>query len=324
MLAIVIFCGCKKAFNLNQPKQDPIAVFEELWSFMDKHYPMFAFKGVDWDKIHQQYKSRVKPEMTEAQLFALLNQMLLNLKDGHVSLMSKTDTATYLGFYKNYPINFNKANITNNYLNNDFKTTGPIIYKKVNNIGYLYYSLFSKNITESDLDKIFAYFNDSKGLIIDVRSNSGGNPQNSDKLFSRLIAQKTLVKYEVIKSGPNHNEFFEPKPFYLSPNGQTYNKPIILLTNRLCFSACNDFALYVSLLPNSQIMGNQTGGGAGLPYNYILANGFKLQYSGTYTVSPKKESIENGIQPNVNIDFEQNDEANGKDIILERAFNALN
>ncbi len=324
MLAMVIFCGCEKAFNLNPPKQDPIAVFEELWSFMDKHYPMFALKGVDWDKIHQQFKSQVKPEMTEAQLFGVLNQMLLNLKDGHVTLFSKKDTATYIDFYKNFPLNFNLNNITTNYLNNDFITTGPIIYKKVNNIGYLYYSSFSKNITESDLDKIFAYLNNTKGLIIDVRSNSGGSPLNADKLFSRFIAQKTLVKYEVIKSGPNHNEFFEPKPFYLSPYGQTYNKPIILLTNRLCFSACNDFALYISLLPNAQIMGNPTGGGAGLPYNYILANGFKLQYSGTYTVYPKKESIENGIQPNRNINFEPQDEANGKDIILETAFDALN
>lgn len=323
IFAMLIFCGCEKAFNLNQPKQDPIAVFEELWSFMDKHYPMFALKGVDWDKIHQQYKSQVKPEMTEVQLFGLLNQMLLNLKDGHVSLISKTDTATYLGFYKNFPLNFNLNNITNNYLNNDFKTTGSIIYKKFNNIGYLYYSSFSKNITDSDLDIIFAYLNDTKGLIIDVRNNSGGNPINAEKLFSRLIPQKTLVKYEVIKSGPGRNSFFEPKPFYISPNGQTFIKPIILLTNRLCFSACNDFALYVSLLPNAQILGNQTGGGAGLPYNYILANGCKLQYSGTYTVSPKNESIENGIQPNVNIDFGSQDEGNGKDPILETAFNTL-
>lgn len=321
LLTLFVLGGCKKTFN--QPQSNPEAVFNELWGFMDKHYPMFAIKEIDWDKTYAQYKNRVKPGMVDAELFSLLNQLLFTLKDGHVTLMSATDTATYLGFYKNYPLNFNLANIKNNYLFNDFKKAGPVMYKIVSNVAYIYYASFAQNISDAELDIFFNDIKATKGLIIDVRNNTGGNPANAEKFFSRLINQKTLVKYEVIKNGPGRNDFFEPKPFYISPNGQTYAKPIILLTNRLCFSTCNDFALYISLLPNAQIMGNPTGGGAGLPYNYILANGWKLQYSATYTLSPKMRNIENGIQPNRTINFEPQDENNGKDIILETAFNTL-
>lgn len=321
MLFMFTLDGCKKEFD--NPQSDSLAVYDELWNFMDKHYSMFSIKEVDWDKTYLKYKSQIKLNMTDAELFGLLNKLLFTLKDGHVSLMNKKDTATYLNFYQDYPINFNFEIVRNNYFNNDFKKAGPIFFKVVNNVGYIYYPSFSRDVSDSDLDELFKNLNETKGLIIDVRNNTGGNSTNSDKLFGRFISEKKLVKYEVFKKGTGRNDFFEPKPYYVMPAGQVYNKPIILLTNRSCFSACNDFALYLSLLPNVQIMGNQTGGGGGIPFNYILANGWKLQYSATYTLSPTMENIENGIKPNYDIDFSPQDEANGKDIIIETAFKSL-
>lgn len=323
MLALFIFNGCKKAFDLDNPKADSIDVYDDLWNFMDKHYAMFSIKGVDWDKTYQQYKTQVKPNMADAELFSVLNKMLLTLKDGHVSLISKKDTSTYLNFYQDYPLNFNFEIVKDNYLNNDFKKVGPIIYKVVENIGYLYYPSFSKDVSDGELDVLFKTLRDTKGLIIDVRGNTGGNAVNADKLFGRFISEKKLMKYEVIKNGTGHNDFYEPQPVYVSPNGETYTKPIVLLTNRLCFSACNDFALYISLLPNAKIMGEQTGGGGGIPYNYVLANGWKIQYSATYTLSPDKQQIENGIQPNLRINITPEDEIQGRDPILETAFKSL-
>lgn len=320
---LVVAPGCEKALNLKDPQSDKVAVFEELWKVMDQHYSMFTFKGVDWNNVHKTYRDQVNDNMTDEQLFQVLAAMLRTLQDGHVVLIAGSDTAYYDGFYRPYPVNFNYDNVVNTYLQNDYQTSGPIIYKTSRDIGYLYYGSFANEITDAQMDKVISDMSGTKGLIVDVRSNTGGSSSNVDKLASRFIAVRTLVKYDLVKSGAGHDDFFDPEPHYLSPAAQFYGRPVIVLTNRMCFSACNDFALYMSGIPNVKLIGDQTGGGGGIPHNYLLSNGWKLQYSATATLSPFKKNIEDGILPYTHIDITQNDELNGRDPILEKAFETL-
>lgn len=322
-ILIFIFSSCEKALTLKSPASDPVAVFDELWNFMNIHYSMFHVKEVNWQQVYNDYRPQVKNGMSDSDLFKLMSSMLYTLKDGHVSLITKKDTATYINFFKAYPINFNYLNVVNTYLKNDFKVSGPIIYKVVDQIGYMYYKSFANTISDSELDVVFNAFKDTKGIIVDVRNNTGGQSINADKLFSRFIAEQKLVKFEVTKKGSGHNEFYEPTPFYISPAGVTYKNKVALLTNRMCFSTCNDFALYMSQLPNVKLIGDQTGGGGGNPNNYVLSNGWKLQYSATYTLSPAKANIENGILPTHKIDISPSDETLGKDPIIQKAFEIL-
>jgi C-terminal processing protease CtpA/Prc len=79
----------------------------------------------------------------------------------------------------------------------------------------------------------------------------------------------------------------------------------------------------MSDIKNVQLYGDQTGGGGAIPLNYILANGWKIQFSASITLSPLKENIENGIMPDMNIFISSINEVNGVDPILERAFLTL-
>jgi len=200
---------------------------------------------------------------------------------------------------------------------------GPVIYKADDDIGYLYYASFAQDISDAEMENVFAAMSSTKGLIIDVRNNSGGKSSNVERLFGRFLNTKKLVRYEMKKKGPGHNDFYDKEPVYLLPVGKFYNKPMVLLTNRSCFSACNDFALYMSYLPNVTIVGDQTGGGGSIPANYLLVNGWKLQYSSTVTLSPDHLPVENGIQPDVVEQITPIQEINGKDPILERAIKIL-
>jgi Peptidase family S41/Tricorn protease C1 domain len=317
---LLAFSSCEKALNLKNTKTNPVAVFDDTWNMMDKHYALFSIKGINWSDSYTEYRARVTNDMTDKALFKVISNMLETLKDGHVTLISPSDTSTYESFYKTYPINFNYKNVINYYLKNDYKISGPAIYKVENNVGYIYYNSFKNDISDEQVDKIFSEMKNTKGLIIDVRNNQGGKSENADKLFKRFISEKKLVKYEVTKKGSAHDDFFDPKPFYLSPTGNYYKNPVCVLTNRSCFSACNDFVLYMSELTNVKLIGDQTGGGGGIPYNYLLPNGWKIQYTATITLSPEKLNIENGIQPTIAIGITPLDESNGKDPILEKAF----
>lgn len=315
--------GCEKALGLKDHDGSAPAIFEELWSTMDAHYSLFPYKNVNWNDIHTLYQSKIRNGMAQQDLFDSLSNMLASLKDGHVTLIAGNDTSTYVGFYRSFPDNFNYHNIIHSYLQDSYSTSGPVIYKVVSGVGYLYYGSFADDITDQQLDKIMSDMAQTKGLIIDVRNNTGGDTKNADKLYQRFITEKTLVKYEVSKKGPGHEEYLEAQPYYLSPAGQHYSAPVVILTNRACFSTCNDFVLYMSALPNARQMGDQTGGGGGIPRDYLLSNGWKLQYTSTVTLSPSKEIVENGIQPDVHIDITPNDISAGKDPILETAYQSL-
>jgi Peptidase family S41/Tricorn protease C1 domain len=316
--------GCEKVLDLKKPASTPVAVFDELWSVMDRNYSLFAIKNIDWKTTYTEYRARVSNDMNDNDLFRVLSTMLETLKDGHVTLSSASQMDSYDNFYKAYAPNFNYVNVINNYLKNVYNTSGPFIYKIVDSIGYIYYGSFENDISEEQLDNLLAEMNQkTKGLIIDVRNNFGGKSINADKLFSRFISEKMLVKYETMKKGPGHDDFFAPEPFFLSPKGQVFAKPVVVLTNRSCFSTCNDFVLFMSELPNVKRYGDQTGGGGGIPHDYLLANGWKIQYTATVTLSPEKINIENGIMPTVNINITPIDDTNGKDPILENAFLVL-
>lgn len=325
LIGMVSLCmsGCDKVLDLKDTRPNPVSVFDESWNLLNQHYALFAIKGVAWDSVYNKYRSQVTSSMTDKALFSLISSMLATLKDGHLTLISLNDTATYENFYKAFPRNFNYNNVLKYYLKNDYLTSGPVIYKIDHNVGYIYYKSFREDINAEQTDKVLKDLADTKGLIFDIRNNSGGKSDNAAAFFKRFINERKLVKYEVSKKGPGHDDFFEPEAYYISPAGNYYSHPICILTNRACFSACNDFALYMSGLSNATIVGDQTGGGGGIPYDYILANGWKIQYTATITLSPKKVSIENGVLPTFKVEITPMDENAGKDPIIEKAFQLL-
>lgn len=323
MLSLMAFSGCEKTLGLKDPALDAPSVYEEAWTVMDQRYALFGIKGVDWKSVHDQYKASVTAGITKQELFRVIDNMLETLADGHVTLMSSFDTATYLGFYELYAKNFNYSNLLNNYLRNDYATIGPIIYKIQDSVGYFYYGSFAAEISDADVNKLFQAMQDTKGLIVDVRNNTGGDPANAERIFRHFLPDKALVRYEAWKSGTAHDALADPSPVYLSPAAPVYRKPVCVLTNRSCYSTCNDFVSYLSGLANVTIVGDQTGGGGSTPESYVMGNGWRLQYSASMTLSADKKPIEGGILPDVAASITWLDEGTGKDPILEAAYGLL-
>jgi Peptidase family S41 len=315
--------GCEKALQLKEPRINSLSVYNDAWQALDKNYALFPVKNVDWDSLYEQGHLQITDDLSDAALFEEISKMTEVLKDGHITLVSAERTFAYQNFYKAYPLNFNFNNIEKNYLKNQYSRNGPVIYKVVDSIAYLYYASFKDNISDTELDAIFSAISTTKGLILDVRNNTGGSLSNVEKLFSRFINTRKLVKYEKKKRGPGHNDFYDKETVYISPSGSYYNKPVILLTNRSCYSACNDFAMYMSYLPNVRIAGDQTGGGGAIPADYLLLNGWKLRYSSSMTLSPDNLPVENGITPDFNIGITTIQEMTGVDPILEKAYELL-
>ena len=177
-----------------------------LKSTIDEQYCFLDYKaeeyGLDWDEVHERYRKDIVSTMTEKDLFYVLGNMLEELKDGHVNLYSGFDVARYWSWYEDYPKNFSDS-IQRIYLGKDYHIASGIKYKVLDdNIGYLYYERFSDAIGDGNLNDMFTELAICKGLIIDIRNNSGGQLTNASKLAARFTNEKILVGYIPHNTGP--------------------------------------------------------------------------------------------------------------------------
>ncbi|SDK38515.1 Tricorn protease C1 domain-containing protein [Catalinimonas alkaloidigena] len=324
LLCIASLTGCEQVLIPTDGDATPVENFEQLWHTVNEKYSFFGFKQVDWDSVYAVYRPQVKNDMNVVELFDVMADMLFTLRDGHVNLRSQFDVSRNFDWYLNAPPNFNYDIVERNYLRDDYRITGPFLNTAIDSVGYVYYGSFSSSVSEFHIDFIVNRFQNAKGLIFDVRNNGGGSLSNVRRIMSRFVKEKTLYAYWIYKSGPGRNEFSEPIPQYIEPEGDyRYEKPVVILTNRQCFSATNDFVLAMSALPNVTIVGDTTGGGGGLPYHGELPNGWTYRFSVTSTLTPEGENVEFGIPPDVRVDIRAADAQRGRDTMLDRAIDLL-
>ena len=321
LLFLTCLSGLTACIREEEYTNDPIGNFDQLWKIIDERYCFLDYKGIDWKKIGERKRKFIEAEMDDRDLFQVLSDMLYELQDGHVNLTS-TDNQTHFDFWLDSPRNFSEATIESNYyLGQNYQQTAGFKYKILNDkVGYIYYEKFSEGIDNNDLDRVFSYFSNCKGLIIDVRQNSGGNATNSAKIASRFTEKKILTGYICHKTGPGHNDFSEPYAIYLEPaKGIRWQKKVAVLTNRHSYSATNDFVNHMRCLPNVTIVGDKTGGGSGMPFSSELPNGWTIRFSASPHFDKNMNHIEWGINPDVKVDINYKDEANGFDTIIEEA-----
>lgn len=324
LLCCLFLCmGCEKGSEYNASPRDN---FEALWRIIDENYCFFEYKDIDWDEVYDRYNLQIKDTMDQYELFDVLADMLAELKDGHTNLISSFDMSRYWAWYEDYPQNFD-ADIQKDYLGTDYRIAGGMKYTilPTDSIGYVYYGSFSNGVGESGLNQIFLYFRNCKGLILDVRENGGGSLAYSDRIASRFLEEKILTGYVQHKTGKGHADFSDPYPLYLSPSEYIrWLRPVVVLTNRHCFSAANDFVQKMHLAPYVLVVGDKTGGGSGFPFMSELPNGWTVRFSASPMLDVKKRHTEFGIDPDVFVNLTSQDVERGKDTLIEMAVRMIN
>lgn len=322
LLVMFLLMACQKTDDYTTDAKEN---FEALWKILDENYCFFSYKGIDWDEVHDRYAQQITDTMGQFALFDVMANMMSELKDGHTNLYSNFDVARYWDWYKDYPPNFYEE-LNDAYLGKDYKIAGGLKYKKManNEIGYVRYSSFSSSIGESNLDYMFYHFKDCQSLIIDIRNNGGGSLTYSERFASRFIKEKQQVGYIVHKTGKGHDDFSEPYPIELEPTTYiSWMRPVVVLTNRHCYSAANDFVQKMRLFPQITIMGDRTGGGSGFPFTSELPNGWTVRFSACPMLDNEKQLTEFGIDPDIFVQITNSDLQEGKDTILEEAIRFL-
>ena len=182
------------------------------------------------------------------------------------------------------------------------------------------YGTFIENIKKYDLNKI-------KGVIFDVRRNSGGNSGFGDKIFSHFISEEVknyFMTYPKVHIPIHSLDGIEDMKLFdhviIAPAKELkIDCPVAVLTSPYSGSATEGFVFLFKYYKRGEIIGLPTAGSTGNPLFSLLKGGgylrVNLNISMYFTCK--------GIEPDIYIDNTVTDLLNGSDPQLQKAVNYL-
>ncbi len=326
LLLVLSLAGLTACVTEDVENNDPQGNFNALWTTLDQHYCFFDYKneeyGLDWNAVRSKYSAMISPEMTTKQLFEVLANMTYELRDGHVNLSASHNVSRYGKWFDDYPMNYSDS-LERKYLgrSEEYQQASGLQYKVLkNNTGYVRCSTFEYSFGDGNLQEMLRYLSTCTKLIVDVRSNGGGMLTSAQKLASLFLNEETTVAYMSHKTGTAHDALSQPEPVKLKPfTGLRWQRDVIVLTNRRTYSAANAFVMYLKGLPHVTVMGDRTGGGAGMPFTSELPNGWSIRFSACPLYDRQMQLTEMGIDPDVKVDITSEDYQRSIDTIIEKA-----
>ena len=210
-IAATIMTACVDQPDYGKHPYDVYANFDALADIVGSRYCFFEEKDIDWDNLCREYRAKITPETSQIDLFFIMADLLDNLKDGHVNLVSEFNTSYYKKWWTDYPQDFDMRTLEEYYLNFGGLQTSGMRYAIMmpDSIGYIYYPSFSTPIGETNLDYVLAILHKTRGLIIDIRDNGGGLLTNVPTLVSRFIDRPVTGGYIRHKTGPGFLRTFQ-------------------------------------------------------------------------------------------------------------------
>ena len=208
-------------------------------------------------------------------------------------------------------------------------------------VGYLRIDGFSGSQSFALLAQAMQRLSATKGLLLDLRKNGGGD-QSGNNIIAQLIkapvtryrTSERMADYILANRPGNHflawtlgNAFADWHDLLVKPKeGSTYvGKPVVALTSPNCFSACDTFAAALKANGLATMVGEGSGGGTGTPLVFDLPNSSnRFRYSVVRGLTAKGDAIEGvGTTPDVVIEPTLSDRGAAKDVQLARALEIL-
>ena len=143
------------------------------------------------------------------------------------------------------------------------------------NIGYIEFNGFASQSQSArkTINSAMQFVSHTDALIIDLRSNFGGNGSTANEIASYFFKTKTYTgrSFNRIENKWT-NGYLENKRTIT--NGLVLNMPVYILTSNRTFSAAEGLAYTLQNIKNAVIIGDTTRGGAHLTRSFSLGNGF--------------------------------------------------
>lgn len=335
VLIIGIILASLSCSTKDEYTYDPYTNYKALWKILDEGYCYFDIKlpaDSSWQDMYDKHYAKLNPKMSSDSLFRVLCDLTAELKDGHVNISTVFDFGRYWAWHEDHPSNLS-IDLRKEYLGTNYAIAGGLKYKYLEpknpskaRIGYILCESFSSGPNNGNVDASLSRLRDCEALIVDIRGNGGGNITLAENFARHFMEKPMKTGYIRHKTGPGHQDFSAPLQLNLDTlqYGVRWLRPVVLLSNRQVYSAANDFCMLMKEMPYVTMMGDQSGGGAGIPVSSELPTGWGVRYSSSRMTDFEDKDVEFGIAPHYKVMLSGEDLSNGEDTLIEEAVRYIN
>jgi hypothetical protein len=335
--SVCILSSCSLFIFEDVPSNTRLNTFNYFIEQIEHNYSGKDVRVVSWDSLLRIYRPKITNQSSDSQLIEVMQAMILPFGDQHLSF--NTSTRFYNPSYnKLYPKtdsfpNYISATAIEKLIKVPLKNYKKIFAfcKTTDNKGYINIKTFEDfEYKKNDYEYFFEILNelkDTKGLVIDLRQNSGGNEFFAKSIAERLTASNKIYKYNRVKIGidkDDYSDFIESK---VSPNGKwQYTKPIIVLTSKYTYSTGINFMLMLRTQAHVTILGTSTGNGVVGGISREMPNGWRVQIPAGLAYLPEDKSViegSDGVKPKIFSEISTEDWRNQNDTVLDNALRLL-
>ena len=207
------------------------------------------------------------------------------------------------------------------------KTDGRWVVEKT--VAYIKVPTFHGIETQAQALELLRQFHDAQTLILDVRGNPGlGDPGalqhalmvNPYQDWNESASEHgggLLRSYSL--GYPGHSTL-TLSDTVIEPHETAYSGRMILLTDRICSCACEDFVMPFKFAKRATLVGETTAGTYSMTRHIDFDNGMILNIAAVHHTFPNGSQFEGvGITPDIPVEITPEDLRAGRDRVLERA-----
>lgn len=199
-------------------------------------------------------------------------------------------------------------------------------------LGYLRINTFSADY--SLMARLWEHFikrlvdNEIQGLIIDLRTNSGGSGKIAFDFAGYFFEEEMPLYYSLYYNDLSGKFEREDLPVRVEPAPLIYKGPIAVLVSPYCISACEGFAYALTQQGRSIIVGHfPTAGAFGEVGRgqYTLPGGISMQFPTGRPETPEGQLLIEGVgvTPDITVPITEDSVLGGEDTVLKAAIEAL-
>jgi hypothetical protein len=297
----------------------------KLRQFIDERYSYRDLRGVNWDKLFDEYTPRLKQAKTSRDFAQAAADMLSNAEDMH--LWVKINDKTINGFKRNLRRNYNLEFLVKEIPNRKDLSKYVSAGRFPNGIGYILIKSWTKNENQvlKPALRALKHLANTRALIIDVRPNGGGAEPFAQQ-FAGCFTDRPVVYAKHISRDVNKADgWSQIRERTLKPNPDmlTYKGKVAVLMGQENMSSCEAFLLMMKQVPDCKLIGEKSYGSSGNPKPYELGNEVTIWLPSWKALRPDETCFEGqGIEPDINIVATES-QLREKDPVLEAALKYL-
>jgi carboxyl-terminal processing protease len=216
-------------------------------------------------------------------------------------------------------------------------------------VAYFQFNSYNDTAIVSQFETVLPELYDAKGVIIDLRNNTGGNTKNGTDILQHFTSDtlwgstwKTPVNIAAYRAWGKHDvdrgqeseramhyrgdAWFEGDEWFVVPDsGRKIEAPVVVLFGRNTGSAAEDFLIFADKINHFLYVGEPTNASTGQP---LFIEG--LPGGGTARICTKRDTYPDGrdfvgygIQPDVYVTSTVQSLIDGTDPVLDRGLEEL-